>query len=104
MPTPSTATASTLGFTPTASRIATHSHERDQMKDLAPRHASDLEANLRPPGQLSRRRLGVLLAATAGALAALAGCGEEEKLTRDGYSFPGAEKDDSGNFKMRGFR
>lgn len=74
------------------------------MKDLGRRYASDLDAITRPAGQLSRRRLGVLLAASAGALAALAACGGEEKLTRDDYSFPGAEKDESGNFKMRGFR
>jgi len=79
-------------------------HERTQMNDLAPRHASDLEATHRPAGQLSRRRLGVLLAASTAALAALAACGEEKKLTRDDYSFPGAEKDESGNYKMRGFR
>ena len=68
------------------------------------RHASTLDANHHPAGRLSRRRLVVLIAVSAGALATLAACGGEEKLTRDGYSFPGAEKDASGNFKMRGFR
>jgi len=70
------------------------------MNDLAPRH----EATRRPTGQLSRRRLGLLLAASTAALAALAACGEEKKLTRDGYNFPGAEKDASGNYKMQTFR
>ena len=67
------------------------------------RHASHLHANARPVGQLPRRRLVLLLAASTGALAALAACGDEE-LKRDDYSFPGAEKDASGNYKMRGFR
>ena len=70
------------------------------MNDLAPRH----ESTPRPPGKLSRRRLGLLLAASGGVLAALAACGEEKKLTRDGYNFPGAEKDASGNYKMQTFR
>ena len=68
------------------------------------RHASAHHDNPRPAGKLSRRRLVVLLAVSAGALATLSGCGGEEKLSRDDYSFPGAEKDASGNFKMRGFR
>ena len=68
------------------------------------RHASARHDKSGPAGQLSRRRLVVLLGVSAGALATLAGCGGEEKLTRDDYSFPGAEKDASGNFKMRGFR
>ena len=50
--------------------------------------------------ELSRRRLVVLLAASAGALATLAACGEE-KLTRDNYDFPGARKDSTGNYQMR---
>lgn len=70
------------------------------MSDLAPGHAS----TPRPAGQLSRRRLGLFLAASAAALAALAGCGGEKKLTRDKYSFPGAEKDASGKYKMQSFR
>ena len=74
------------------------------MKVPAPRTVSDLHADLPADGRLSRRRLGVLLALSAGALAALAGCGGEKELTRDDYSFPGAEKDESGNYKMRGFR
>lgn len=74
------------------------------MKDSAPRHASDLEASPGLAGQLSRRRLGLLLAGSAAALATLAGCGGEKKLTRDKYSFPGAEKDASGKYKMQSFR
>ncbi len=56
--------------------------------------------NPRRSGQLPRRRFIVLLAASAGALATLAGCGEE-KLTRDNYNFPGAKKDETGNYQMR---
>ena len=74
------------------------------MKDMVPRHTSDLDATPCPAGQLSRRRLGALLAVSAGALAVLAACGGDEELKRDDYSFPGAEKDASGNYKMRGFR
>ena len=74
------------------------------MKPPAVRQSPALHDKPRPAGKLSRRRLVVLLAVSAGALASLAGCGDEEKLTRDDYSFPGAEKDASGNFKMRGFR
>ena len=51
--------------------------------------------------ELSRRRLVVLLAASAAALATLAGCGGEKKLTRDNYDFPGARKDSTGNYQMR---
>ena len=64
------------------------------MKLLAERHSSAVRANPRPAGHLSRRRLVVLLGVSAGALATLAGCGEEEKLTRDNYNFPGAKKDE----------
>ena len=71
------------------------------MNLLAERHASARHANPRPAGKVSRRRLVVLLAGSAGALAALAGCGEEEKLTRDNYNFPGAKKDSTGNYQMR---
>ena len=56
--------------------------------------------NPRPSGQLPRRRFIILLAASAGALATLAGCGEKE-LTRDNYNFPGAKKDETGNYQMR---
>lgn len=70
------------------------------MNDLAPRH----ESTPRRTRQLSRRRLGLLLAASGGTLAVLAACGGEEKLTRDKYSFPGAEKDASGKYKMQSFR
>lgn len=51
--------------------------------------------------QLPRRRLVLLLAVSAGALAVLAGCGGEKKLTRDNYDFPGARKDSTGNYQMR---
>ena len=71
------------------------------MKLLAERHASAVRANPRPAGHLSRRRLVVLLGVSAGALVTLAGCGEEEKLTRDNYNFPGAKKDETGNYQMR---
>ena len=50
-------------------------------------------------GRLSRRRLAMLLATSAGALAALAACGEPEKRKPGGYDFPGAEKDGTGRFK-----
>ena len=73
------------------------------MKALDVRHATALHANPRPAGQFSRRRLVGLLAASAGALVSLAGCGGDEARTPGGYTFPGAEKDASGNFKMRGF-
>ena len=70
----------------------------------ARRQPSNIDASPIPSGQLSRRRLVALLAVSAGALTTLAGCGGEQELTRDDYSFPGAEKDASGNYKMRGFR
>lgn len=50
--------------------------------------------------QLSRRRLVVLLAASAGTAAVLTACGEK-KLTRDNYDFPGSRKDSTGNYQMR---
>lgn len=50
-------------------------------------------------GRLSRRRLGVLLAASAGVVGALAACGEPEKRKPGGFDFPGAEKDGKGRFK-----
>ena len=71
------------------------------MKALASPQASARHANPRTAGQLSRRRLVVLLAASAGALAALVACGGDEKLTRDNYNFPGAKKDSTGNYQMR---
>lgn len=74
------------------------------MKVPAPRTVSALPADQSADSRLPRRRLIVLLAASAGAMAAVAACGEEEKLTRDKYSFPGAEKDAQGNFKMQTFR
>jgi hypothetical protein len=74
------------------------------MEVSTPRTVSTRHAGLTADGRLSRRRLIVLLAASAGTMAALSACGEEEKLTRDDYSFPGAEKDAQGNFKMQTFR
>ena len=71
------------------------------MKALDRTHASVSDTNPCPAGHLSRRRLVVLLTGSAGALATLAGCGEEEKLTRDNYNFPGAKKDETGNYQMR---
>ena len=70
----------------------------------AQRTVSTRHAGRTSESHLSRRRLIVLLAASASAMAAVAACGEEEKLTRDKYSFPGAEKDAQGNFKMQTFR
>lgn len=58
-----------------------------------------LQASALQSSQLSRRGLVVLLAACAGALAALAACGEPEKRKPGGYDFPGAEKDGAGRFK-----
>ena len=75
------------------------------MKVPAPRIVSTLPADQSADSRLPRRRLIVLLAASAGgALAALAACGGEKELTRDKYSFPGAEKDASGKYKMQSFR
>ena len=71
------------------------------MKALDRTHASVSDTNPRPAGQLTRRRLVVLLAGSAGALATLAGCGGDEQLTRDSYEFPGARKDSTGNYQMR---
>ena len=72
------------------------------MQALDLRHASARHDKSGPAGQLSRRRLVVLLAASAGALAALAGCGGDEPPTPGGgYKFPGAKKDDTGNYRMR---
>lgn len=49
--------------------------------------------------RLSRRRLVALVAASTGALATLAACGEEGERKPGGYDFPGAEKDGAGRFK-----
>lgn len=65
-------------------------------------NAPDLQRHLAlASGRLLRRRFVVLLAASAGGLAAVAGCGGEKKLTRDNYDFPGARKDSTGNYQMR---
>lgn len=64
--------------------------------DLRSQSASD--ANPRTTGQRPRRRFMVLLAASA---ATLAGCGGDEPSTPGGYKFPGARKDETGNYKMR---
>lgn len=58
------------------------------------RQASTLRAS-----GLSRRRLVVLLAASAGAVGGLAACGEPEKRKPGGFDFPGAEKDGAGRYK-----
>ena len=71
------------------------------MKATNLRKSSILQADPRPSGQLPRRRFAVLLAVSAGALAVLASCGGEKKLTRDNYDFPGARKDSTGNYQMR---
>lgn len=71
------------------------------MQALDLRNESDSHASPHPAAQLPRRRLVALLAVSAGALAALAGCGGEKKLTRDNYDFPGARKDSTGNYQMR---
>ena len=84
---------------PNADLIATQSNRSEEMKLRALRHSSAVRANPRPAGQLSRRRLVVLLAVSAGALATLAGCGGDENLTRDNYNFPGAKKDGTGRYK-----
>ena len=84
---------------PTHGRIATHTQGSEEVKLLAERHLSAVRANPRPAGQVSRRRLVVLLAVSASALATLAGCGGDENLTRDHYNFPGAKKDGTGRYK-----
>ena len=72
------------------------------MKALARRHPTAVRADPRADGKLSRRRLVVLLAASASTLAALAACGEDESLQPGGgYKFPGAKKDETGNYRMR---
>lgn len=71
------------------------------MKALDLRSQPAPHATARPAVEPSRRRLVLLLAASAAALATLAGCGGEKKLTRDSYDFPGARKDSTGNFQMR---
>ena len=52
----------------------------------------------RSSGRLPRRRFIPLLAAS---IASLAGCGGEEQSVPGGYNFPGARKDETGNYKMR---
>ncbi len=65
-------------------------------------NAPDLPRNLElADSRIPRRRFVILLAASAGGLAAVAGCGGEKKLTRDNYDFPGARKDSTGNYQMR---
>ena len=68
------------------------------MKTRDPRSA--LAARNHPSTSQISRRLVLGLAASAGAAALLAGCGEKE-LTRDSYDFPGARKDSTGNYQMR---
>ena len=58
-----------------------------------------LQASAIQSSQLSRRRLVVLLAASAGAVGGLAACGEPEKRKPGGFDFPGAEKDGAGRYK-----
>ena len=66
------------------------------------RHSSAAVVDPRSDRNLSRRRLLVLLAVGAGTLAALASCGGDEELhPGGGYKFPGAKKDDTGNYRMR---
>ena len=58
---------------PTAGRNAAKARRSEGVQALDLRHASARHDKSGPAGQLSRRRLVVLLAASAGALAALAG-------------------------------
>ncbi len=54
-------------------------------------------ANPRSGGTLSRRSLGLLLVIGAGALAALAGCDDDDKYKPGGgYTFPGKNRDGKG--------
>jgi len=51
----------------------------------------------RSAGTLSRRSLGLLLAIGAGTLAALAGCGDDDRYKPGGgYTFPGKDRDGKG--------
>ena len=43
----------------------------------------------------------VPLAATTATLTALSGCGGAEQPTPGGCNFPGARRDETGNYKMR---
>ena len=56
-------------------------------------------ARANPPsgGNLSRRSLGLLLVIGVGTLAALAGCGDDDKYKPGGgYTFPGKNRDGKG--------
>ena len=54
-------------------------------------------ANLLSSGNLSRRSLGLLLVIGVGTLAALAGCGDDDKYKPGGgYTFPGKNRDGKG--------
>lgn len=54
-------------------------------------------ANPLSAGTLSRRSLGLLLVIGAGALAALAGCDDDDKYKPGGgYTFPGKNRDGKG--------
>ena len=88
---------------PTAGRIATKARRSEGVKALDLRHASALHADPRPAGQLSRRRLVVLLAASAGAPGRTGRLrwGMKPPAPGGGYKFPGAKKDETGNYKMR---
>lgn len=57
--------------------------------------------NPRLSGLIARRRFMVLLAASAAAMTTLSACGGAEQSTPGGYNFPGARKDETGNYKMR---
>ena len=83
---------------PPVGAVAGYAQRSSGMKTLDPRTAS--AARYHPATSRIPRRLVLRLAASAGAAAVLAGCGEKE-LTRDSYDFPGARKDSTGNYQMR---